>query len=131
MDNQKIAERYFNPMFGSRATIREAMDYAYAVAVAVGKPTFAKKAVHIVHNTFLAKVALGPSDDLITPDPKYPVRESMKEALLEGYQLAQKTNSAPHVITAMHVMLNSLARHVYPPIEKESYDDMVWMVIKD
>ena len=92
MNNKKeLVLAYFNPMFGSRETIREAMTYAYAIANGTRNPILAKKAIHIVHNTFLARVAVDPSDDLITPDPKHEVCKTMRDALIKGYALANKS----------------------------------------
>lgn len=117
--NKQLVLAYFNPMFGSRETIREAMTYAYAIANGTRNPILAKKAVHIVHNTFLARVAVESSEDLITPDAKYAVCETMREALVKGYELANKSKDQYYIMTAMHVMLNSCARYVYPEIEKD------------
>lgn len=131
MDNKReIALGYYNPMFASQPTIRDAMKYAYDIAGAVNKPAIAKKAVHIVHNSFLAKVALGPSDDLVTPNPKYAVFDSVKDAILVGYALAKTTKQGYYIIVAMHVVLNSCARQLYPDIEKDNRFDGV-VVIQD
>jgi hypothetical protein len=116
---KQLVLAYFNPMFGSRETIREAMTYAYRIANGTRNPVLAKKAIHIVHNTFLARVAVDPSDDLITPDPKHEVCETMRDALIKGYALANKSKDQYYIMTAMHVMLNSCARYVYPEIEKD------------
>ncbi|NBV37937.1 MAG: hypothetical protein EBR94_11790 [Bacteroidetes bacterium] len=125
MDNKDIALRYFNPAFASRDTIREAMVYAYSVANGTDCPALVKKAVHTVHNTFLANVVMEPGDDLITPDPEYPVHDTVKDAVLHAYELVEITGSAPWVITAIHVMLNSLARNLYPDIEDEFFPKQV------
>lgn len=117
--NKQLVLAYFNPLFGSRETIREAMTYGYAIASGTRNPILAKKAVHIVHNTFLARVAVDPSDDLITPDPKYAVCETMREAIVKGYEWANKSKDQYYIMVAMHVMLNTCARYVYPGIEKD------------
>lgn len=130
MDNKDIALGYYNPIFASQSTIRDAMKYAYDMARGTKRPAILKEAVHIVHNSFLAKVALGPSDDLVTPDPKYAVYDTVADAILVGYALAKTTKEGYYVIVAMHVVLNSCARHLYPDIEKDNrFDDVV--VIQD
>ncbi len=131
MDNkQEIALGYYNPMFASQPTIRDAMKYAYDMARGTKRPAILKQAVHIVHNSFLAKVALGPSDDLVTPNPKYAVYDSVRDAILVGYALAKTTKDGYYIMVAMHVLLNSCARQLYPDIEKDNRFDGV-VVIQD
>lgn len=117
---QEVALGYYNPLFASQATIRDAMTYAYKLARGTKRPPILKQAVHIVHNSFLAKVALGPSDDLVTPNPEYDVYDTVRDAVVAGYALAKTTKDGYYIMVAMHVLLNSCARQLYPGIEKNS-----------
>lgn len=62
--------------------------------------------------------------------PLFGERDSLQEALDYSYSIAQATNSAPHVMTAVHVVMNTISNEIKKLIEeskpKVPEDDVVY-----
>jgi hypothetical protein len=52
--------------------------------------------------------------------PLFSSRDSIQEALNYGYALGQATGCSVEITTAMHILLNTIARRLDPKVEDEA-----------